>query len=146
MNEMNRRTADLTETPQPGPSIHRPHGYLTDEQLERLRAQLTSLREFALQQDVEVATDMVLDTADPSDRATIEEDTRRAKAFAAHKRSLLTAVEAALERMQTGEYGYCQETGEPIGYQRLCANPIATLSIDAQERLERRRRTTSVAE
>ena len=123
----------------------RPHGYLSAQELKQLETQLLGLRDFALQRDIE-NTEIVADTADPSDRATIEEDTRRAKAYAAHKRALLLSVEAALERMQTGEYGYCLETGEPIGFPRLSANPIATLSIEAQERLERRQRTTAVSE
>jgi DnaK suppressor protein len=122
-----------------------PHDYLTPAELNQLRDQIHALRDFALQRD-EDGTEIDADTADPSDRATIEEDTRRAKAYAAHKRALLVSVEAALERLHSGDYGYCMETGEPIGFQRLAANPIATLSIEAQERLERRRRTISVAE
>ncbi|MDP2193291.1 MAG: TraR/DksA C4-type zinc finger protein, partial [Alphaproteobacteria bacterium] len=56
-------------------------------------------------------------------------------------RKLVNKIEQALKRIDTGEYGYCEETGEPIGVKRLKARPIATLSIEAQEMHERRERT-----
>ena len=142
---MNDVRIQTSENDAKGSAVPGPHGYLTAAELKQLRTQLLGMRDFALQRDMETS-EIDADTADPSDRATIEEDTRRTKAYAAHKRALLASVDAALERMQTGEYGYCLETGEPIGFQRLAANPIATLSIEAQERLERRQRTTSVTE
>jgi DnaK suppressor protein len=56
------------------------------------------------------------------------------------QRKLIAKIEAALRRLDEGEYGWCEETGEPIGLARLDARPIATLSVDAQERHERRER------
>ena len=57
------------------------------------------------------------------------------------QRKLIAKIDAALERLDDGTYGYCEETGEPIGLKRLDARPIATLSVEAQERHERRERT-----
>lgn len=57
------------------------------------------------------------------------------------ERKLINKINAALNRIEDGSYGYCEETGEPIGFKRLDARPIATLSIEAQERHERRERT-----
>jgi DnaK suppressor protein len=57
------------------------------------------------------------------------------------QRKLIAKIDAALERLDDGSYGYCEETGEPIGLKRLDARPIATLSVEAQERHERRERT-----
>ena len=54
------------------------------------------------------------------------------------QRKLISKIDAALQRIEDGTYGYCEETGEPIGLKRLDARPIATLSIEAQERHERR--------
>ena len=56
------------------------------------------------------------------------------------QRKLISKIDAALERIEKGSYGYCEETGEPIGVKRLEARPVATLSLEAQERHERRER------
>lgn len=78
--------------------------------------------------------------ADITDRATSE--TERALELRARdrQRKLIAKIEAALERIEDGTYGYCEETGEPISLKRLDARPIATLSVEAQERHERRER------
>ena len=78
--------------------------------------------------------------ADIADRATSE--TERALELRARdrQRKLIAKIDAALERIDDGTYGYCEETGEPISLRRLEARPIATLSIEAQERHERRER------
>ncbi|MEJ2118848.1 MAG: RNA polymerase-binding protein DksA [Alphaproteobacteria bacterium] len=77
---------------------------------------------------------------DLSDRASSE--TERALELRARdrQRKLIAKIDAALERIELGTYGYCEETGEPISLKRLDARPIATLSIEAQERHERRER------
>jgi len=77
---------------------------------------------------------------DLADRASSE--TERALELRARdrQRKLIAKIDAALERIETGTYGYCEETGEPISLKRLDARPIATLSIEAQERHERRER------
>jgi len=73
---------------------------------------------------------------DPADRATIEEEHALELRTRDRERKLLKKVQAAIKRIDEGEYGYCEETGEPIGVRRLLARPTATLSLEAQERRE----------
>ncbi|MCX8513975.1 MAG: RNA polymerase-binding protein DksA, partial [Burkholderiales bacterium] len=75
--------------------------------------------------------------ADPSDRATIEEEYALELRTRDRERKLLQKVRKALHLIETGEYGYCEDTGEPIGLKRLIARPTATLTIEAQERREK---------
>lgn len=75
--------------------------------------------------------------ADPSDRATIEEEYALELRTRDRERKLLQKVRKALYLIEIGEYGYCEDTGEPIGIKRLIARPTATLSIEAQERREK---------
>jgi DnaK suppressor protein len=78
--------------------------------------------------------------ADPNDRATIEEENAIELRIRDRERKMLPRVEAALRRIDTGEYGYCEETGDPIGLRRLLARPTTAFSIEAQERHEARQR------
>ena len=73
---------------------------------------------------------------DPADRATIEEEHALELRTRDRERKLLKKVQAAIKRIDEGEYGYCEESGEPIGVRRLLARPTATLSLEAQERRE----------
>jgi DnaK suppressor protein len=73
---------------------------------------------------------------DPADRATLEEEHALELRTRDRERKLLKKIDQALARIEDGSYGYCEETGEPIGIQRLLARPTATLSIEAQERRE----------
>jgi len=75
---------------------------------------------------------------DAADRASSETDRSIELRARDRQRKLITKIDAALKRLDEGTYGYCEETGEPIGIKRLDARPIATLSIEAQERHERR--------
>ncbi|MBP9742754.1 MAG: RNA polymerase-binding protein DksA [Burkholderiales bacterium] len=75
--------------------------------------------------------------ADPSDRATIEEEYALELRTRDRERKLLQKVRKALYLIEIGEYGYCEDTGEPIGVKRLIARPTATLTIEAQERREK---------
>jgi len=75
--------------------------------------------------------------ADPSDRATIEEEYALELRTRDRERKLLQKIRSAVELIETGEYGFCEDTGEPIGLKRLLARPTATLSIEAQERREK---------
>ena len=75
---------------------------------------------------------------DAADRASSETDRSIELRARDRQRKLITKIDAALRRIEDGSYGYCEETGEPIGIKRLDARPIATLSIEAQERHERR--------
>ena len=77
---------------------------------------------------------------DIADRATTESERSIGLRTRDRQRKLVTKINAALERIEDGSYGYCDDTGEPIGLKRLEARPIATLSIEAQERHERRER------
>ena len=78
--------------------------------------------------------------ADLSDRASVETDRALELRTRDRARKLISKIDQALERVENGTYGYCEETGEPIGLRRLEARPIATLSIEAQERHERMER------
>ena len=73
---------------------------------------------------------------DPADRATLEEEHALELRTRDRERKLLKKIDQALARIDDGSYGYCEETGEPIGLQRLMARPTATLTIEAQERRE----------
>ncbi len=75
-------------------------------------------------------------TTDPSDRATLEEEYTLELRTRDREHKLLKKVEKSLRLIDNGEYGYCEETGEPIGIPRLLARPTATLSLEAQERRE----------
>jgi len=76
-------------------------------------------------------------TTDPSDRATLEEEYTLELRTRDRERKLLKKVEKSLRMIDDSSYGYCEETGEPIGIPRLLARPTATLSLEAQERRER---------
>lgn len=78
---------------------------------------------------------------DIADRASAETDRALELRTRDRERKLISKIDAALERLQDGSYGYCEETGEPISVRRLDARPIATLSLEAQERHERLERT-----
>ncbi len=78
---------------------------------------------------------------DLTDRASLETDRAIELRTRDRERKLISKIEAALNRLETGTFGYCEETDEPIGIRRLEARPIATLSIEAQERHERMERT-----
>ena len=78
--------------------------------------------------------------ADLTDRASSETDWGIELRTRDRQRKLVSKIDAALRRIDNGEYGYCEETGEPISLKRLDARPIATLSLEAQERHERRER------
>ena len=78
---------------------------------------------------------------DIADRASLETDRSLELRTRDRERKLISKIDAALQRIEDGEYGYCEDTGEPISIKRLEARPIATLSIEAQERHERMDRT-----
>lgn len=79
--------------------------------------------------------------ADIGDRASVESERALELRTRDRERKLISKIDDALRRIEMGEYGYCEETGEPIGVRRLIARPIATLSIEAQERHERMEKT-----
>jgi len=82
-----------------------------------------------------------LQEPDIADRASVETEVALELRARDRQRKLISKIDEALERITRGEYGYCEETGEPIGVKRLEARPVATLSVEAQERHERKERT-----
>jgi DnaK suppressor protein len=112
--------------------------YMSKEQLEFFRHRLVELQQ-QLRENAGATTEHLREIAvapDPADRATQEEEHALELRTRDRERKLLKKVEAALMRIEDGSYGYCEETGEPIGIQRLLARPTATLTIEAQERRE----------
>ncbi|RMG32429.1 MAG: RNA polymerase-binding protein DksA [Gammaproteobacteria bacterium] len=114
--------------------------YMNPMQLEYFRRKLLAWRE-ELMQEAQETLDNLRDTAyqevgDEADRANRESEHGLELRTRDRYRKLLRKIEQALERIDDGSYGYCEDTGEPIGVKRLEARPIATLSIDAQERRE----------
>ena len=79
--------------------------------------------------------------ADIADRASLESERSLELRTRDRERKLISKIDAALRRIEAGDYGYCEDTGEPISVNRLIARPIATLSIEAQERHERMEKT-----
>ena len=89
---------------------------------------------------LQVLHDDTIQHADIADRATHETDRALELRARDRQRKLISKIDSALQRIDDGSYGYCEETGEPISLRRLDARPIATLSLEAQERHERRER------
>ncbi|RZI57446.1 MAG: RNA polymerase-binding protein DksA [Rubrivivax sp.] len=113
--------------------------YMNDKQVEFFRAKLTQLKEDILSNAGETTEHLREDTSivpDPADRATIEEEHALELRTRDRERKLLKKIMQSLQRLDSGEYGYCDETGEPIGLGRLIARPTATLSLEAQQRRE----------
>ena len=113
--------------------------YMNDVQLAYFRAKLSKLKQDMHQNAGETAENLREDTVvvpDPPDRATIEEEHALELRTRDRERKLLKKIEQAIARIDAGEYGYCDETGEPIGVPRLLARPTATLSLEAQQRRE----------
>src|SRR4051812_16842821 len=113
--------------------------YMNDAQLAFFRARLLELREQLLLNADDTGQHLRENevTTDPSDRATLEEEYTLELRTRDRERKLLKKVEKSLRMIEDGSYGYCEETGEPIGVPRLLARPTATLSLEAQERRER---------
>ena len=113
--------------------------YMNDKQLAFFRLKLQALRRDILNSADETTEHLREDTVivpDPADRATIEEEHALELRTRDRERKLLKKIAQALARIDAGEYGFCDETGEPIGLGRLLARPTATLSLEAQQRCE----------
>jgi len=116
--------------------------YMSAAQLEFFRTKLQTLKEDILKHASETTEHLrenIL-VPDPADRATIEEEHALELRTRDRERKLLKKVEQALARIESGDYGWCEETGEPIGISRLIARPTANLSLEAQERRELRQK------
>ncbi len=113
--------------------------YMNDKQLEFFRVRLQTLKDDLLSNAGETTEHLREDTSivpDPADRATIEEEHALELRTRDRERKLLKKISQSLQRIDAGAYGFCDETGEPIGLGRLIARPTATLSLEAQQRRE----------
>jgi DnaK suppressor protein len=115
--------------------------YMGRDQLDHFRTILNSWKR-DLMEEVDRTMSHMKDEAanppDPNDRATLESEFALELRTRDRERKLIRKIEEALSRIEDGSYGYCNETGEPIGVKRLEARPVATLCLEAQERRERR--------
>ena len=113
--------------------------YMNEKQLEFFRSRLQRLKDEMLLNAGETTEHLREDTSivpDPADRATIEEEHALELRTRDRERKLLKKISQSLARIEAGDYGFCDETGEPIGLGRLIARPTATLSLEAQQRRE----------
>jgi len=113
--------------------------YMNDKQMAFFRLKLQELKRGILENAGETTEHLREDTVvvpDPADRATIEEEHALELRTRDRERKLLKKIEQSIQRIDAGDYGYCDETGEPIGVGRLLARPTATLSLEAQQRRE----------
>ena len=118
--------------------------YMNDLQAEYFRQKLLNWKKSLLNQSQDTLEDLRqggLNQPDDIDRASLETDKALDLRTKDRARKLISKIDEALKRIEDGTYGYCEETGEPIGLERLEARPVATLSIEAQERHERMEKT-----
>ncbi|MDB5441365.1 MAG: dnaK suppressor protein [Caulobacteraceae bacterium] len=117
--------------------------FMSERQVEYFRKKLQAWKEDILRESRETMTHLQAETEnhpDLADRASSETDRALELRTRDRQRKLISKIDEALRRIEEGNYGYCEDTGEPIGVARLDARPIATLSLEAQERHERRER------
>ena len=117
--------------------------FMNERQRDYFRNKLLAWRDDILREARETLQNLQEENqnhSDIADRASSETDRAIELRARDRQRKLIAKIDAALKRIEDGSYGYCEETGEPISLQRLDARPIATLSIEAQERHERRER------
>ena len=127
-------------------SVYRPsedEPFMNERQLEYFKQKLLDWKEEILRESRETLSHLQTDTEnhpDLADRASSETDKALELRTRDRQRKLISKIDEALRRIEDGAYGFCEETGEPIGLPRLEARPIATLGLEAQERHERRER------
>ena len=117
--------------------------FMNDRQLEYFRRKLLVWKAELLEQSAETLDNLgesARSVPDLADRASEETDRALELRTRDRQRKLIAKIDAALRRIENGEYGYCEMTGEPISLRRLDARPIATMTLEAQERHERRER------
>jgi DnaK suppressor protein len=135
-------------TPTPIPADYQPSDdepFMSPIMTEYFRRKLLRWQAELLQESNETLASLQVDGGmqepDLADRASAETDRALELRTRDRERKLLSKISAALQRIEDGFYGYCEETGDPIGVKRLEARPIATLSLESQERHERLERT-----
>jgi DnaK suppressor protein len=127
-------------------SLYRPtedEPFMNDRQLKYFRQKLLAWKAEICRESRETLSHLQTETEnhpDITDRASSETDRALELRTRDRQRKLISKIDEALRRIDDGSYGWCEETGEPIGLARLEARPIATLSLEAQERHERRER------
>ena len=134
-----KKVADVVLPPNYRPSDSEP--FMNEMHRAYFRKRLIEWKDDILRQTRETLAILHEDStqhADLADRATSETDRATELRTRDRQRKLIAKIDAALGRIEDGSYGYCEDTGEPIGLKRLDARPIATLSVEAQERHERR--------
>ncbi len=117
--------------------------FMNERQREYFRRKLLAWKEDILRESRETIQNLQAETtpfADLADRASTEAERQLELRTRDRQRKLIAKIDSAMRRLEDGSYGFCEETGEPIALKRLDARPIATLSIEAQERHERRER------
>ena len=128
------------------PVVYRPaddEPFMNERQLKYFRSKLLNWRDDILRESRETLGHLQAETEnhpDLADRASSETDRALELRTRDRQRKLISKIDSALRRIEDGSYGYCEDTGEPIGLARLDARPIATLGLEAQERHERRER------
>ncbi len=118
--------------------------YMNPVMLEYFRQKLVNWKKSLLNQSKDTLEDLRqggLNQPDEIDRASMETDKALELRTRDRARKLISKIDEAIKRIEDGEYGYCEETGEPIGVERLEVRPVATLCIEAQERHERMEKT-----
>lgn len=118
--------------------------YMNDMQLEYFRQKLLNWKKSLIGQSKDTLDELRqggLNQPDQIDRASLEADKALELRTRDRARKLISKIDEALKRIEDGVYGFCEETGEPIGVERLEVRPVATLSIEAQERHERLEKT-----
>ena len=118
--------------------------YMNDLQIEYFRQKLLNWKKSLVNQSEDTLEDLRqggLNQPDDIDRASLETDKALDLRTKDRASKLISKIDEALARIENGTYGFCEETGEPIGLERLEARPVATLSIEAQERHERMEKT-----
>ena len=116
--------------------------YMNQAQLEFFRERLLTM-ERDIRTNADETTEHLRETVivpDPADRATIEEEHALELRTRDRERKLLKKIKQSIDRIDSGDYGWCEETGDPIGIPRLLARPTATLSLEAQQRRELRQK------
>jgi DnaK suppressor protein len=117
--------------------------FMNERQLEYFKQKLLNWKEEILRESRDTLSHLQTDTEnhpDIADRASSETDRALELRTRDRQRKLISKIDEAIRRIEDNSYGYCEETGEPIGLARLEARPVATLSLEAQERHERRER------
>jgi len=131
----------LVEETEYRPSDDEP--FMNERQLEYFKQKLLNWKEDILRESRDTLSHLQTDTEnhpDIADRASSETDRALELRTRDRQRKLIAKIDEAMRRIEDNSYGYCEETGEPIGLARLEARPVATLSLEAQERHERRER------